>query len=139
MDTNYLILSEPALSIFLLIVRLCLGTVYLVSGIHKGFWFRKAMKEFRAVGVKDSWVPIAVIVTVVLHLAGSLCLITGIYAREAAAVLCLFTIIATVQVHNFWTLSGQDRLIQSRIALEHLAIVGGLILFVIVGPGMLVL
>jgi uncharacterized membrane protein YphA (DoxX/SURF4 family) len=139
MDNHYLILSEPALSIVLLIVRFCLGTVYLVSGVHKGIWFPRALQEFRAAGVKDSRVVVAVIVTVVLHLAGSLCLITGIYAREAAAVLCLFTIVATIQVHNFWTLTGQDRLIQSRIALEHLAIVGGLMLFVIVGPGMLVL
>jgi uncharacterized membrane protein YphA (DoxX/SURF4 family) len=139
MDNHYLILSEPALSIVLLIVRFCLGTVYLVSGVHKGIWFPRALQEFRAAGVKDSRVVVAVIVTVALHLAGSLCLITGIYAREAAAVLCLFTIVATIQVHDFWTLTGQDRLIQSRIALEHLAIVGGLMLFVIVGPGMLVL
>ncbi len=139
MDNHYLILSEPALSIVLLIVRFCLGTVYLVSGVHKGIWFPRALQEFRAAGVKDSRVVVAVIVTVALHLAGSLCLITGIYAREAAAVLCLFTIVATIQVHDFWTLTGQDRLIQSRIALEHLAIVGGLLLFVIVGPGMLVL
>ena len=139
MDSNHLILSDPALSVFLLLIRLCLGTVYLVSGLHKGIWFGKAMQEFRDAGVQGVWVPLAVMVTVVLHIAGALCLFTGIYAREASAVLCLFTIVATIQVHDFWNREGQDKLIQSRIALEHLAIIGGLALFVVIGPGNLVL
>jgi len=139
LETTYIILPEPALSVFLLLVRFCLGAVYLVSGVHKGIWFSKAVREFRVAGVAGAWVYPAVIVTVMLHIAGALCLFTGIYARGAAAVLCIFTIVATIQVHNFWNLEGQDRLIQSRIAMEHLAIVGGLALFVVVGPGYLVL
>jgi transmembrane protein len=138
LDADYLALSDPFLSIFLLLIRVCLATVYLVSGIHKAIWFSKALNEFRMAGVSGTWAPLAVLVTVVLHVSGALCLLSGIYAREAAAALCLFTIVATIQVHDFWKLTGQDRLMQSRIALEHLAIVGGLALFVVVGPGKLV-
>lgn len=111
--------------------------VFLVSGVHKGIYFSRAIEEFRQAAIP--FLYFSLISTIVLHLVASLALITGIFAREAAIALAVFTLVATIKVHNFWIRTGEDRLMQSRIALDHLGLIGGLILLAVIGPGKLVL
>ncbi|MFQ5661463.1 MAG: DoxX family protein, partial [Gammaproteobacteria bacterium] len=111
--------------------------VFLVSGVHKGIYFSKAVEEFREAAIP--FLHVSLIGTIILHLVASLGLITGLFARESALALAVFTLVATIKVQAFWNLSGKERLDLSRIALANLAIIGGLILFAIVGPGRLVL
>jgi putative oxidoreductase len=73
--------------------------------------------------------------TIALHLLGGLALLNGLFVREAALALAAFTIVATLKVHCFWQMSGPERLARSRIAMAHLAIVGGLLLLAVAGPG----
>ena len=117
--------------------RLCLAGLYLVSGLHKSIYYSKAVAEFRDAGVPA--IGLFLPLTIVLHIVAPLGLVSGVHAREAALALALFTIAATAKVHCFWRMSGTDRLDHSRIALAHLAIVGGLILLAVAGPGSLVL
>lgn len=137
METTEIILDEPWLSQVLLIARICLAMVYLVSGVHKGIYFSKAVAEFRQAAIP--FLHISLISTIILHLLASLALISGVFARESAVLLAVFTLLATIKVHDFWNLSGNERLMQSRIALDHLGLIGGLLLLAIVGPGKLVL
>jgi putative oxidoreductase len=126
-------MEEPWLSWYFLFGRIAIALVYLVSGIHKGIWYRQALDEFT--GARLPFVKLAVIGTVVLHIVAPICLILGIFVREAALALAVFTTLATFVAHDFWNLSGTDRLIQSRIAMAHLAIIGGLLLLAAAGPG----
>ena len=126
-------MEEPWFSWCFLVGRIFLALVYLVSGIHKGIWYRKALVEFQQVPIP--FVRVAVIGTVVLHIVAPVCLILGIFVRESALALAIFTALATFKAHDFWTLSGTDRLDQSRIALAHVAIIGGLLLLAAAGPG----
>ena len=130
-------LHEPWLSSLLLIGRILIAVVYLVSGIHKGIWFSKAVQEFR-----DAKVPLLhffLVGTIILHLVAPLLLITGYYVTEACVALVAFTVVATFKVHHFWDLAGFDRLIQSRIFLTNMALTGGLLVLAAVGPGNLVI
>jgi putative oxidoreductase len=129
--------EEPLASWMIMAARLCLATVFLVSGIHKGFWYDKAVAEFKEAGVPA--IGLFLPLTIALHLIAPLALVLGIYVREAALALALFTIIATAKVHCFWRMEGMERLARSRIAMAHLAVAGGLILLAAVGPGRLVL
>lgn len=130
-------IEEPLLSWLILIARLCLATVFVVSGVHKGVWYRKAVEEFRDAGVPaiGFFLPL----TIALHILAPIGLITGIYVRVAASALALFTMVATLKVHCFWRMGGQERLERSRIVLANLAIVGGLIILAAVGPARFVL
>lgn len=129
--------EEPLLSWIILAGRVCLAMVFLVSGIHKGVWRDKAVQEFRDASVPA--IGVFLPLTIALHVAGSLALVLGIFVREAALALALFTIVATTKVHCFWRMQGMERLARSRIAMAHLAVVGGLIMLAAVGPGRLAL
>jgi len=130
-------MEEPLFSWFLLVGRVFLSLIYLVSGLHKGIYFQQAVAEFQEARVP--FTRIAVVLTVVLHVVAALCLIIGVFVREVAMVLAIFTIVANWRVHDFWNLrDGPERLLQSRFALAHLAVVGGLLLLAAIGPGRLV-
>ncbi len=132
-----MLVEEPLMSWMILAGRLCLATVFIVSGIHKGIWRAKAVQEFKEAGIPA--IGLSLTLTIVLHLVAPLALVFGLYAREAALALALFTIIATVKVHCFWRMEGPERLARSRIAIANLAVVGGLIMLAATGPGRLVL
>lgn len=123
----------PALSWVILLARICLATVFLVSGIHKAVWFSAAVEEFRQARLPAP--AMFALATVILHLACSLALIAGIRVFESALALAAFTVLATLRVHDFWNRGPADRLASSRIALANLAVVGGLLLLAVTGPG----
>jgi len=129
--------AEPLLSWALLVGRISLALVYLVSAVHKGIHFDKALVEFREARVP--FLRASVVGTVVLHAAASVAIMLGVLVRESALALALFTLLATYRVHDFWNRSGEDKLAQSRIALAHIAVIGGLVILAAVGPGELVL
>lgn len=117
----------------LLIARACIATPFLVSGLHKAVWYRKAAAEFR-----DAAVPLIAVTlpaTILLHSLGSLCLIADVYTAQVAVALIVFTLLATVKVHGFWRFEGEQRLIQSRIALGNVALIGGLLALSVAQPG----
>jgi len=121
----------------LLLARILLSLVFLVSGIHKAFWFKKAAEEFRA--AKAPLVGITLPATITLHLAASICLIVGLYTTEAALMLALFTLLATERAHSFWRFEGAARLDRGRTALANLGVIGGLLVLAVSGPGDLTL
>jgi putative oxidoreductase len=128
--------DEPLASWLILLARICLAGVFLVSGVHKAVWYQKAVAEFQMARVPV--IALFLPLTIGLHLLGGMALVTGVYAREAALALAIFTLAATIRVHCFWRMSGQQCLERSRIAMGNLAVVGGLILLAAVGPGHLV-
>ena len=56
-----------------------------------------------------------------------------------AVILLLFTAVATYWVHNPLGRTGEDFRRETTISLEHLAIIGGLLLIAVTGPGTLAL
>ena len=130
-------MEEPWFSWMLLVARACLASVYFVSAVQKTLYFPISVKAFRAVGVP--FAHISVVLTVILHFVGSIGIFAGAYVEECAIALALFTVVATLIVHNFWRLEGQARMADQRIFLAHFGVVGGLLMVVAVGPGEIVI
>jgi putative oxidoreductase len=126
-------IDSTSAPLLMLAARVCLASVFLVSGLHKTIWYRKAALEFK----RDRIPAISLILpgTIALQLLASICLIVGYQTREAALALAIFTAAATLKVHAYWRLPKDQQLGRSRITTANLAIIGGLLLLAAVGPG----
>jgi uncharacterized membrane protein YphA (DoxX/SURF4 family) len=114
-------------------IRVMLALVFLFSGATKLLDWQGGLKEVAALGFPFSALVLAG--TIALQLGCGLALALGWRTAHAAAILAAFTVLATLIAHPFWRIGAPDPLRQATIALEHLAIVGGLLLLAQVGPG----
>jgi putative oxidoreductase len=112
--------------------RLLLAAVFLYSGQDKLRHWRASIGEVAELGMPTPALFAAA--TVATQIAGGLSVALGIGAAVGAALLAGFTIVATLLGHRFWLLHGSEARRELTTSLEHLAIVGGLVL---VGVGAL--
>jgi uncharacterized membrane protein YphA (DoxX/SURF4 family) len=69
----------------------------------------------------------------VVEVVAGLLVAFNIATRSAAAVLALFTVVATYYFHAFWSMSGEMMQNNMIHALKNLAIIGGLLIMVVLG------
>ena len=103
--------------------RCLMAVVYFYSAIVKLVDGDAARAEFDMFGLPY----FLILPTIILQLSCAIGLVSGILLRPAAITLALFTLAATLIVHDFWTYPAEARGMQTIIFLEHLAIIGGLI------------
>lgn len=123
MDRNLLILAA----------RVCLSAAYLYSGLDKLINWKNGIAFVQRHGLAP-YEPVLV-ATIVVQLAGGVMVLLGLWAREGAILLLLFTLIATLRVHFPRGLRGEEFRRETMISLEHLGIIGGLLMLAIAGPG----
>jgi uncharacterized membrane protein YphA (DoxX/SURF4 family) len=117
------------------IARLCLAIVFLYSGIDKLRYWRASIEEVKSEGLP--WSAAFAGATVFTQLVGGCLVATGFFAWLGALVLAGFTVAATVVGHRFWLRRGAEFRHELTTSLEHVAIVGGLLLlFVLDFPAM---
>jgi uncharacterized membrane protein YphA (DoxX/SURF4 family) len=66
--------------------------------------------------------------TVATQLIGSALILWGPYAWLGAGMLAVFTVLTIPIAHNFWAMSGQQATLEMYTAIEHVALIGGLML-----------
>ena len=109
-----------------LIARLCLAAVFLYSGVDKLWHWRSSIEEVRSDGLP--WPAAFAGATVFTQLVGGFLVATGFFAWLGALLLAGFTIAATLIGHRFWLRRGSEFAHELTTSLEHVAIVGGLVL-----------
>ena len=72
---------------------------------------------------------------VLAELFGPLALILGLAPRLAAGALAVTTLLTTATLHRFWEFAGAARHMEQTLFLSNLGIVGGLMFFLVAGPG----
>lgn len=110
----------------LIAARLLLAAVFLYSGQDKLRHWRTSVEEVVELGMP--FPPLFVLATIATQLIGGLSVALDLAAPFGAALLACFTVAATLLGHRFWLLHGAARGRELTTALEHLAIVGGLLL-----------
>ena len=113
--------------------RILLALIFLVSGYGKIGGFSKVAAGMAAKGVPLS--EIALVVTIVVEIAGALMLILGWKARWAAAALLLWLIPVTLLFHNFWAVDPAQYQNQLNHFMKNLCIMGGMLYVMAFGSG----
>jgi len=71
----------------------------------------------------------------VIEAVGTACLVTGFKAREAAAIMCVYLGIVSVELHDFWNLTGIAAGANETHFFKNLGMMGGLLMIAAYGPG----
>jgi len=107
--------------------RVLLTLPYWWSGLTKITNIGGAVAEAQGLGLRPAVLVVAA--TIFVQLAGSLALILGRWGWLAAGALGVFTAMATLIAHQFWTISDPvARFGAFNSFLEHGGLIGGLVL-----------
>jgi transmembrane protein len=101
------------------------------SGLSKLLDFTGGTTEMAALGLEPAGLFNAL--TILVQLGGSLLVILNLWTWLGAGALGVFTALATVMAHQFWTLDGLERARELNTFLEHLAIIAGFVLVAMIG------
>jgi putative oxidoreductase len=119
--------------LLLIFGRILLALVFVVSGSIKLSAIATTTAYFTRIGLPAP-AMVAWVVGLFEVLAGLL-IVIGYRARWVAILLALFTAVATYLGHKFWAVPPEQYLNQLNHALKNVAIIGGLLLMAVYGPG----
>src|SRR5687767_8838492 len=108
-----------------LVGRILLALLFLFSGYEKIGGFSKVAAGIAAKGVP--FAEAALVVTIIVEIAGGLMLILGWKARWAALALLLWLIPVTLLYHNFWAVDAAQYRNQFNQFMKNLCIMGGML------------
>ncbi|MEP9353678.1 DoxX family protein [Xanthobacter sp. KR7-65] len=111
-------------SAFALVARAILTFIFWGAGLDKLFNFGSALELFSFFGVEPAgfFVPLAIVVL----LGGSALVIANRMAWLGFGMLAVFTALTIPIAHPFWTMEGQQRLFEFHVVVEHISLIGGL-------------
>jgi putative oxidoreductase len=102
-------------------------------------WMKLASFETTAALLRSENVPAAaalLVVAVTIMVLGGLSLILGYHVRHGALLLFAFTVIVTVLLHAYWTVTDSSgRIAEFEIFIRNMAVAGGLLVIVGMGSG----
>ena len=72
---------------------------------------------------------------IVFLIVGSLSVLTGFYTRIGATLLLVFLVLATYFFHDFWTMEGEARQMQTIQFMKNLSLMGTMVFLIANGGG----
>jgi transmembrane protein len=104
--------------------RTVLTFMFWMSGLAKLVDFPGGMAEMRHFGLEPA--ALFNITTIVVQLGGSALIILNRRTWLGAGALAVFTVLTIPLVHHFWSMEEPFRTLEFHVAMEHLTVVGGL-------------
>jgi putative oxidoreductase len=119
----------------LLMGRLLMALLFLPSGLLKAFAFQGFVSSLNNAGLPypEVWAVAAIAIQVLAPLA----LLAGVFHRTSALTLIIFIIAATAIAHRFWEYPEAQQIAQRNNFLKNVAVIGGLLFYLVSGPGAL--
>lgn len=117
-----------------LLARILMSQIFILSGIAKIIDWSGTEEQMAGRGM--FWIPLFHVAALLTELVCGLSLLLGFKTRLGALLLFLFLIPVTLTFHNFWTYTD-PLLYQFNMLffMHNLALMGGLLLLMIGGPG----
>jgi len=113
--------------------RLLLAALFIPAGISKLTGFAGTVGYISSVGIPMP--EVAAVLAIIIELGAGLALLLGFGTRIAALVLAVFTTVASVIFHNYWSVPADQQFVQQLLFFKNIAVVGGLLTFVGWGAG----
>jgi transmembrane protein len=113
---------------FSLLARIALTSAFWLSAVGKALHFPGAVEEVRhLVGLEPAW--LLALLVILVQFGGSVLVICGgRWAWLGAGALGVFTALATLLAHSWWTKTGIERFHDFNTFWEHVGLIGGLML-----------
>lgn len=108
--------------------RLLLAALFLPAGLSKLTGFEGTVGYITSVGLPMP--AVAAAAALVVEILGSIALIVGFQTRIAAAVLAVFTLVASVFFHAFWAAAPEQAFVQQLLFFKNIGVIGGLLVLV---------
>jgi putative oxidoreductase len=118
----------------MLIARVLMAQVFIVSGIRKALAWNFYVKYM---GATLPMPEVLIYAVVLLEIGGGVLFVLGWRTRQLAFLLAGFTVLAGLFFHQFWAAEGAQFAAQLNHFMKNIAIVGGLLLFMVHGGGRL--
>lgn len=116
-----------------LLGRVLLAVMFVLAGYSKIGGF-----DGTAAFIASKGLPLPTLMaagTVALELVAGVALIVGWQARWAALALAVFTVIASVIFHAYWTMPAEQQNVQQLMFMKNMAVTGGLLMVFALGAG----
>lgn len=124
---------HPAQDALQLAGRVLIALLFIPAGFGKLTGFTGTAGYIAAQGLPLP--ELAAVAAIVVELGGGIALLLGFQTRIAAAVLALFTLVASIFFHNFWAVPADQAMVQQLLFYKNIAVVGGLLTLVARGAG----
>ena len=116
-----------------LIGRVLIAALFIPAGISKIGGFEGTVGYIASVGLPLA--TLGAIVAILVEVVAGAALLAGYRTKQAALVLALFTLVATVVFHNFWAMPADQAFMQQLMFMKNIAVVGGLLVVAAFGGG----
>jgi putative oxidoreductase len=118
-----------------LVGRILLALMFVMAGFSKIGNFAGTAGYIASKGLPFSELVAAG--TIALEVGGGLALMLGWRTRWAALALAVFTVLAAVIFHNYWTLPAEQQMQQYQSFMKNVSIAGGMLVLAAFGAGRL--
>lgn len=113
--------------------RLLLVALFLPAGISKLTGFAGTVGYISSVGLPLP--ALGATLALVVEIAGSVALLLGYQTRIAALVLAVFTLVASVFFHAYWSAPEAQAFVTQLLFFKNVAVTGGLLILAAQGAG----
>lgn len=113
--------------------RTLLVLILLISGFNKIGGFEGTAGYMSSKGIPLA--SVALVITIIIEIAGAAMIIVGYKARLAAAVILLWLIPVTFIFHAFWAVPQEQVQTQFIMFFKNIAMMGGMLLVMGMGSG----
>jgi putative oxidoreductase len=119
----------------LLVGRILIAALFLSAGLPK---VQQVLAGGFAQYLASLGVPFAdfvAMVAVAVEVLVPVAIILGVFPRISALLLIAFTVVATLLAHRFWQMPVEQQQLQTIQFFKNIAVIGGLLLYFVSGPG----
>lgn len=118
-----------------LLGRILIALIFILSGFSKIAGFDGTVGYIASQGLPAP--QLLAIAAIIMEIGGGLMLVLGWRARWGAAALFVFTALAALLFHNFWSAPADQAQIQMIMFMKNISIMGGLLFVLVYGSGQL--